>query len=576
MEKTKWYHKYNNLLWILGFLAAAVLATVIPFDYYFDLNDDVYIKNITSGIYSGTPATHNIQMMYPISLVLGLMYRLLPNVVWYSIFIVTCNFGCLVLLLYTVLKSIKSNILKGFLGTLITVLFVGFLYYDLVFAQYTVTAALLVGTASFRFYLTDGELSYREFWKKNAGNIVMLVLAFCIRSEMMLLLLPMVAVMGLCKWSLQKPMFGKEECFKYFGTFGFILGGLLVVVITHSVAYSSKEWSEFMDLFDGRTQLYDYQTIPTYEGNEAFYDSISLEKEEVDLLISYNFALSDKIDGDTLMQIADYAGDLKAEQTSFRSMLGKAFTDYKYRTFHDTDFPWNLAVIVGYILVFFFATTGKAYGYLWKLLLLGAVRSALWMYICIGNRAPGRITHSLYFVEMCILVAFLWEIGKSGKKWLNGISVTALMLLGIVMLSINAGDAVKEYELKEAAAAEWDLAEEYCQENAENFYFFDLYSAVGYSEKLFDNWENKTANYDILGGWVVKSPHTAKKLSDVGISSALEGITEKENVYVIAKPRWGVDGINAYFASKGLEGKLTVCDEIKSGNETAFLVYCYE
>lgn len=576
MEETKWYHKCNNLFWILGFLAVAVLATAVPFDYYFDLNDDVYIKNVTSGIYSGTPATHNIQMMYPISLVLGLLYRLLPNVVWYSIFIVGCNFGCLVLLLYTLFKLAKSNLLKGILGTLITVLFVGFLYYDLVFAQYTVTAALLVGTASFRFYLTDGELSYQDFWRKNVGNIVMLVLAFCIRSEMMLLLLPMVAVIGLCKWSLRKPMFTKEECFKYFGTFGFILGGLLVVMIIHSIAYSSKEWSEFMDLFDGRTQLYDYQTIPTYEGNEAFYDSISLEKEEVDLLISYNFALSDKIDGNKLMQIADYAGDLKAEQISLRSMLGKAFTDYKYRTFHDTDFPWNLAVIVCYALVFFFATTGKAYGYLWKIFLLGMVRSALWMYICVGNRAPGRITHSLYFVELCILTAFLWEIGKSGKKWLNGMSVTVLMLLGIVMISVNAGKAEEEYKLKEEAADEWAVAEEYCQANAEKFYFFDLYSTVGYSEKLFDNWENITPNYDILGGWVVKSPLTTEKLSDAGISTAFTGITEAENVYVIAKPKWGVENINAYFESKGLEGKLTICDEIHSGEETAFLVYHYE
>lgn len=576
MEKTKWYRKYNNLFWILGFLAVALMAVGIPFDYYFDLNDDVYIKNITSGIYSGTPATHNIQMMYPLSLVLGLLYRLLPNVVWYSIFIVVCNFGCLVLLLHTVLKQTKSNGYKVLLGSLITILFIGFLYYDLVFTQYTVTAALLVGTASFRFYLTDGELSYTAFWQKNIGNIFMLVLAYCIRSEMTLLLLPMVAVMGLCKWSLKKPMFTKEECLKYFGTFGFILCGIGIVIVTHSIAYASDEWSDFMDLFDGRTQLYDYQTIPTYEGNEAFYDSISLEKEEVDLLISYNFALSDKIDGETLMQIAEYAGDLKAEQSSLRSTLGQAFVDYRYRTFHDTDFPWNLAVLLGYFLVFFFATTGAAYGYLWKLILLGVVRSALWMYICVGNRAPGRITHSLYFVELCILVAFLWEIGKNRKKWLSGISVTALMLLGIVMLGVNTGKAAEEYELKEEAKREWALAEEYCKANGENYYFFDLYSAVGYSEKLFENWENVTPNYDILGGWVVKSPVTEEKLSEAGIPSAYRAITERDNVYVVAKPKWGVDDINAYFTSKGLDGSLTVCDEIKDSGETVFLVYSYE
>ena len=36
---------------------------------------------------------------------------------------------------------------------------------------------------------------------------------------------------------------------------------------------------------------------------------------------------------------------------------------------------------------------------LWKLCFLFAVRSALWMYILMGERFPDRITHSLYFME---------------------------------------------------------------------------------------------------------------------------------------------------------------------------------
>ena len=576
MEKTKWYHKYGSLLWIGAFLAVVLLGIAIPFDYYFDLNDDVYIKNISSGIYSGTPATHNIQMMYPLSFLLGLMYRLFPNVVWYSIFIVVCNFGSLVLLLWTVFAKVKNGVLRGILGSVITVLFTGFLYYDLVFTQYTVTAALLTGTAAFRFYLTDGKLSCVSFWKKNAGNILLLVLAYCIRSEMLLLLLPMIGVIGLCKWSMAKPMFTKEECLKYFGTFGFIVCGLFLVGITVSVAFCSDNRSGDMCFLDGRTRLYYYWAIPSYEGNEAFYDSLSLEKEEVDLLITYNFGLSDKIDGELLMQIAEYAKGLKAEQTSLRATLGQALTDYRYRTFHNTDFPWNLAVLICYFLVFFFATTGKQYGYLWKLIFLGVVRSALWMYICVGQRAPGRITHSLYFAELCILAAFLWELGTNGKKWLSGLSITVLGLLGFVMLGVNAEAVKEEYAKKEAARQEWEMVDKYCAAGEENFYFFDLYSAVGYSEKLFADWKNTTKNYDLLGGWVVKSPLTQEKLSNAGMASAFDAIVEKENVFVIAKPKWGVEDINAYLSAKGMEGSLTVCDEIISGEETLFLVYQYE
>lgn len=47
---------------------------------------------------------------------------------------------------------------------------------------------------------------------------------------------------------------------------------------------------------------------------------------------------------------------------------------------------------------------------LWKLCLLFAVRSALWMYILMGERFPDRITHSLYFMEFVVLAGILFGL----------------------------------------------------------------------------------------------------------------------------------------------------------------------
>ena len=46
---------------------AVMVVTLMFGDYFFDLNDDVLMKDILSGAYTGTPEGHNRQMLYPIS-----------------------------------------------------------------------------------------------------------------------------------------------------------------------------------------------------------------------------------------------------------------------------------------------------------------------------------------------------------------------------------------------------------------------------------------------------------------------------------------------------------------------------
>ena len=74
---------------ITAFLITAVMALTVGllFDFYFDLNDDVLMKDILSGAYTGTPAGHNIQMLYPVSALISLFYRLFRGADWYGIFL---------------------------------------------------------------------------------------------------------------------------------------------------------------------------------------------------------------------------------------------------------------------------------------------------------------------------------------------------------------------------------------------------------------------------------------------------------------------------------------------------------
>ncbi|MBQ9136012.1 MAG: hypothetical protein IJX66_07985, partial [Lachnospiraceae bacterium] len=371
----------ENCIWALGISVLLYTVISIFFDYYYDLNDDVLMKDILAGVYTGTPEGNNIQMLFPISFLISLFYRVVRVVPWYGVFFSICHFGSIYLITKRLLDFFGNRLSKLVVVLLESGIIVTLLLKDLVFVQYTITCTLLASAAVFLFYTADSDVPTKQFFKKNLPSILLVTLAYCIRSEMLLLVLPLICVTGLCKWAGEKPFFTKANAAKYFSVFGGIMAGIVLSQGIHMVANSGEDWKQFTAFFDSRTELYDFQTIPPYEGNEAFYESIGMTQSEQALLINYNFGLQEEIDAECMGKIADYAAGLKKDSVSFTENLKIALSEYKYRTFHGTDYPWNLFVIAMYGLVFVAAVMNKRFRFIWELACLGIVRSGLWLFI---------------------------------------------------------------------------------------------------------------------------------------------------------------------------------------------------
>ena len=80
-----------------GVTAALILLLALRYDFWFDINDDVWMKDIISGVYTGTPSARNIQMLFPVSGLVSLFYRIPRSVDWYGLFLLACQFGSLFL-----------------------------------------------------------------------------------------------------------------------------------------------------------------------------------------------------------------------------------------------------------------------------------------------------------------------------------------------------------------------------------------------------------------------------------------------------------------------------------------------
>lgn len=586
MKLKRTVRKNENFILAAGFILLLMLLLSVRYDFYFDLNDDVLMKDILSGAYTGTPESRNLQMLYPLSLLLSLCYRLFPAAPVYGFFLCLCQFGCLYLIVKRSLSFRKSTGSRLFLLLFEGVLLTGLFLSHLLFIQYTVTSALLAATAAFLFLTADRTLSPGAFFRENIVSIALAVTAFLLRTEMLLLLLPLICVAGVCRWAEERPVFTVQNAVKYLSVFAGVLIGMAVSLLADRAAYSGEDWKSFREFFDSRTELYDFQGIPSYEENRELYEELGIGESGQRMLFErYNFGMEDAVDARMLDALSACQAQVNEAVHPLSARLVQGLSNYFYRTFHreppagsaDTDYPWNLMVILGYVVVFFTGIWNAAgsgeklsSGALrigWRLALLGMVRTALWLFILVRNRYPVRITHSLYLMETCILFGLLLtEYAGVEEKLVGRIKAAVVFPLFLCFSAFATvpgavAQTEAEYEARELANETELAVKAYCRSHPENFYFRDVYSAVSetvpsgltvpYSEKLFAGTDNRLCNYDLMGGWAVKSPLYEKKLARFSLPAMREALLSHDRVYLLALTADGTDWLTGYYEEQG-------------------------
>lgn len=572
---------HSRFLTAAGYTLLLAALTALLFDYYFDLNDDVLIKDILAGVHTGIPSGYCIQMLYPVSVFISFFYRLAKNVDWYGLFLCGSQYLCVFLLAYRSLGlqeraggyrqeqpagkggRLSNRIaLLVLLGILSYVLFL----WELVYVQYTVTCGLLVATAVFLLYTTPEEYDTKQFLKANALSILFLVLAFSMRTEMFMLLLPLVGAAGMSKW-IQKGL--QKQSRKYGLVIALTAAGTALSFLGDFAAYRSPQWQEFRRVFDARTQLYDFYGIPKYGGHAAFYESIGMGEAEYTLLQNYNYGVDDTLDADRLEQIEAYARKVYQSGQTIGERLREAVWEYRQRILGKKDMPFSGLVLFAYVCVAAgLICSGKA-ALLWQPLFLLAARSVSWFYILYRGRVLSRITVPLYLTELLILLAIFWqechadsggaakELQKNYARQVWRTAALTLAVFGVLFLPDSMQRTAQEQQRREEINLPYHALQAYCKASPEKFFYVDVYSTVSFSEKMFEKVDNSVRNYDIIGGWACKSPIS-------GFETFRYFITDKER---------DVAWLKAYYAQIRPETVIEKTDEFCTDSDTVWEVY---
>lgn len=539
--------------------AAAVLLAVLflRFDAYYDLNDDVLMENLLSGAYTGTPSFRNIQSYFPLTLLLGGLYRISQNVPWYGAFLLLAQTLSLVIILSEVIRRLTR---RTWIGAALSVMLIcRLVMVHFVFVQYSITVGMLCVAAA--VLLTDREVPYVR--RALIGSLLLFT-AYLLRSEMMIMMLPFVGIAAL-QQSLKLPSENTPEKLSGAARF-FVLAVLLALILAagyggNAIGYRAPEWKQFYEFFDARTQLYDFAYIPDYQSGKAFYDEQGLSPEEVLLLQNYNFGLNEELTSQDLRAVAEYAGTLTAAGKDTGTQLREAVWNLRESMLRPDleNSVGAYAVLLLYpaaalLLILGFLKGQGRKDLLLSYLLLFGYRTALWLYLLYVHRAPVRLTHPMYLMEIAFLLLICADLlpePSEEEKGLQPLPVFFSVILAGTLLagSGQMGSIRTEYERREAVNAPYRHYLEYCAEHPEERFFIDVYSTVAFSRKMFDNssrLEQLAVGQDLLGGWACRSPLFEEKLAYNGLPGVREGLLQ-DGVYFVTRKDDDTTWLSRYY-----------------------------
>lgn len=592
-------------------LVMAVAGSVAVPVYY--LNDDVTMRSILSGAYTGTPDGHAVYMGYPLTALLAALYSLTGRlglfIPWFDLFLA----GCILLtgagILVRCWEAGDRPWARGTLMLLGLAVFAGMLLPHYLYIHYTIVAAILGGGALFMW----------ETGKGRALPVCLLGLCYLVRSQVFFLVLPFLGVAvldglleslrlgrrgrqtagdGLRKRKQRTAgggLQGREQQTAGGGPGGrtdglraglrrealpLLILGVLTLIFwgVGRIGYGSRDWQVYQEYNDSRTKLYDYTDFLSTDWYQERYELLGLTREQYQVLAHYDILLDQKIDAGVLAQTARRVKGLREDVVAdeyLRQCLGAYVRHLRY-----DGRPYSLvwAGCCGVLLLLL--AVGKRWD---RLLLLGALaggRSLVWVYLIARGRFPERIWLSLYLLEICLLLGMMlreWTGNREAvscgfRRFLP--AGTAVLMLALLWgaAAVQLPHTFQMGEIQREKQEQWNTLSEALEGQEDLLYLMDVFSAVAYAGELYGG---DSQQIMLLGGWLTHSPLARQRLAEYGASDAAQALGHPRVRLVAAGDR-DMTWLEEYLCLRLGKVRLREQESISCEGGAEFVVYKLE
>lgn len=477
------------------------------------MNDDIAMRAIVSGIYSGTQSMNMIFSVFPFSGLLYFLYKITNVVDWYGMTLIFLNMFYLSYTIYNVVKLGKTKYQKiiytCLLFFLISILFYGFL----VELTFTTSASFIATCCLILFLLPDSKV-------KNLIIILGILLSFGIRPKAcfmeLIFFVPAVFYKNINNLkNIKKDLF-----------FGIKLAFILLIcIVTQKIITNDVTWKQYLEYNNYRSLYYDYyykeiKKLPEDEKIELFY-SAGFSDEEINMLSSYSGGIAFYVEIPKKMpKLIDECKKMGLNinpniKSKFKYLLSTNLNRYY--------------MIILCVLIYFSLKSKNRKKNILSIIPFILVQFSISIYLTIQGRLPDRIIIPLYFsyiVMNLFLILNLPEIKKIIKNVLC--YDKALSTLCAIILFIISTQKINIYSVNTNTIENENAILEYFEKNKQNFYIYDRNSTEMFS--IINKYQAK--NYINKNGWTVFSPLHKQKIIKQGSESLIELIFE-DNVYMV-------------------------------------------
>lgn len=493
--------------------------TNIMFNIKYEQVDDFIIYNLYSGL-DGTYNMHGIYIHPVICIILSLLFRIIPQINWHSIFLLSMQFICFTLIGYTILKK-HNNGISIVLYTIFASIFYSTL---LMLIQYTSVAALLILTS---FILLIDMIEQKENKSKMYKLLIisLFTLGIMTRMQSLLIIIPFMGIYFILylidyfKKSIEKVQI--VRLVKYYLVFAIVI---VIVYVSNLILYSNNVYKEYNKFNDARSTLHDIIYVD-YEKNKEIFDQIGWSKNDHYMFYTFNFGDENIYSKENIEKILDYKIQKDGNYKFINGNTSEILDELKYELI-DSNTYISIFIITVFIICLFNENKTK-----YNICIFLTTIAINILFIAM-NRSMLRVVIPEYIIGAALLI---YNLKQERKEKIND-SIKNCVILIIISTIFCYASGIKynfDYKIEDYKSVENLI--NYTSNNKENVYLYTVPSLqfryLAYSVYTMPP-RGAFSNLRVMGGWDMYTQNYYDFKERYNLEGNLLDLL-KENVYLV-------------------------------------------
>lgn len=514
MEKIK---KNDTLIVVLIINYLIFILNNLVFDIKYEQVDDFIIYNLYSGL-DGTYNFHGIYIHPLICIILSMFFRIIPQINWHSIFLLSMQFICFTIIGYIILKKHKNP-----LSIILYTLFASVFYTSLLLLiQYTSVAGLLILTSLFIIIDLIEQNKISKKWLITSA--VLFTIGIMVRMQSLLIIVPFFAIYAvyyLVKFKYKKA--SKEQIMRIIKYYSILILITAITYISNCLIYNTNSlYKSYMEYNEIRAQLQDL-SYTSYEENKEIFDEIGWSQNDHYIFYTFNFGDENKYSKENLQKIIDY----KKEKNEYYNINGNIFEVIKSlkNEMIDTNTFISLIFFASLILALFNKDKVGIN------ILIFATTIATHALFIILNRSMLRVVIPEYIIGTALII---YNLDFKAIKEISMKKIAIATIL-IMVISIDFSGKMYNFGYKLDSYSNYKDLIEYTNSHKENVYLYTV-PALQFRYLVYSVYEmppkSAFSNLRVMGGWDMFTENYYDFKERYNLDGTFLDLL-KENVYLI-------------------------------------------